>query len=138
MTGLLAGFLGKGPDIIDAFGNAIDKVTTTDEERAIADRLKSQMQVDINKIEAQHVSLFVAGWRPAIGWVCALGLGFTVIVGPLLTWFLQVVTILTQGNPVWLSLPSIRIPEDALMEVLLGMLGIAGLRTFEKYKGKTK
>jgi len=75
--GFIQKVLGKGPDLITAFGDAVDKVTTTDEERAIAANIRAEMQTEINKVEAQHTSLFIAGWRPAIGWVCVSGLALT-------------------------------------------------------------
>jgi len=124
MGKLLQAFIGKGPDLIDAFGSAIDKVSTTDEERGILENVKANMQVELNKIEAQHRSLFIAGWRPFIGWVCGIGLSFTFVVNPMIAWIFRV------DGP--------QVPIESLMELVLGMLGLAGLRTYEKYKGKTK
>ncbi len=86
-------------------------------------------QIDINKVEAAHSSLFVAGWRPFIGWVCGCGFAFTFIVKPyVFPWF-------------YADFPSLAlIPEmdGSLMELTMGMLGIAGLRSWEKNKGLTK
>ena len=66
---------------IDAVGNVLDKLFTSDEEKLdkqiLIERLRQQpvlAQVELNKVEAAHRTVFVAGWRPAIGWVCALGL----------------------------------------------------------------
>ncbi|MCJ8351163.1 3TM-type holin [Moritella sp.] len=68
---------------IDALGSAVDKIFTNDEERmqaqAVLDKIAQKpaiLQAEINKIEAQHRSLFVAGWLPEIGWVCTIGLAF--------------------------------------------------------------
>jgi len=122
--GLLSKLLGDGPGLVESIGDAIDKVTTTDDERAAAEIIKARLQVDLNKVEAQHRSLFISGWRPAIGWICALGLFFTFIANPLLVWIFNV------DGPA--------VPTESLMELVLGMLGLAGLRTYEKYKGKTK
>jgi hypothetical protein len=84
-------------------------------------------QIEINKIEAAHKSIFVAGWRPAIGWVCALSLGWHFLGYEAASWFVVV------GG--W----DVVIPKlgstDVLMELVLAMLGLAGFRTFEKFKG---
>ncbi len=86
-------------------------------------------QLEVNKAEAAHSSLFVAGWRPFIGWVCGAGFAFTYIVKPFIfPWFYA-------DFPQLAALPDI---DDGLMELTLGMLGIAGLRTWEKKRGLTK
>jgi hypothetical protein len=77
---------------------------------------------EVNKIEAASTDRFVSGWRPAVGWVCAGGFAYTVLLQPLLPW-------LFGGGP----LPDI--PTEVLMTLLLGMLGLGGLRTAEKIKG---
>ena len=119
------GLMGKllGGNVIEQIGNAIDKVTTTDEERAAAEIIKARLQTDLNAVEAQHRSLFIAGWRPAIGWICVLGLLIEFIINPILALAFGIVG------------PS---ANESLMELVLGMLGLAGLRTFEKYKGNSK
>ena len=75
-------------------------------------------QVDLNKVEAAHKSIFVAGWRPFVGWVCGLGLLYNVILAPFLD--------------IWLTVPEVK--TDLLYPVLLGMLGLGGMRSFEKVK----
>jgi hypothetical protein len=82
-------------------------------------------QLEINAKEAAHPSIWVAGWRPAVGWVGALGLFYSCIGQPVLSWLSS-----TQGWPVPPS-----VDTDLLWVVLSGMLGIGGLRTFEKTKG---
>jgi hypothetical protein len=82
-------------------------------------------QLEINAKEAAHPSMWVAGWRPAVGWVGALGLFYAAIGHPVLSWLSS-----TQGWPVPPS-----VDTDLLWVVLSGMLGIGGLRTFEKTKG---
>lgn len=86
-------------------------------------------QRDINKVEAASASLFVAGWRPAIGWICACALGFQYLLRPLLTW--------AQGLW-WPAAPMLPGLDDALWQLMFGMLGMGSLRTFEKGKGVTK
>jgi hypothetical protein len=87
-------------------------------------------QVEVNKAEAQHKSIFVAGWRPFIGWSCGFAMAYHFIVAPLI---LFGVGIYGAEIP---ELPAFDM--DSLMTVLLGMLGLGGLRTYEKQKGLTK
>lgn len=84
-------------------------------------------QSDINKIEAASSSVFVAGWRPYVGWICGTGLGLQVIVAPLFTWVSMLV-----GHPT--AFPKF---DDLLLQsTLAGMLGLGyGLRTLEKFNG---
>lgn len=85
-------------------------------------------QLEINAREAAHPSIFVAGWRPAFGWCGALGFVYATIAQPLLAWGAAV-----KG---WPEPPTLNL--DLLWVVVTGMLGIGGLRTFEKAKGVTK
>ena len=85
-------------------------------------------QIEVNAREAQHASIFVAGWRPFTGWVCAAGLAFATIGYPVLSWLARV-----RG---WPAPPTL--DTDVLMYVLGGLLGIGGLRSIEKIKGATK
>lgn len=82
-------------------------------------------QLEINAREAQHPSVFVAGWRPAFGWAGCAGFVYATIAQPLLAWYASVHTLPT---PPELNL-------DLLWVVITGMLGIGGLRTFEKSRG---
>ena len=90
---------------------------------------QQQGQVEINKAEATSAHLFVAGWRPFIGWVCGVALLYTYIVAPFWAWWL---TIYHPDRP----LPVL--PADNLYELVLAMLGLGGLRTFEKLRGVTR
>lgn len=83
-----------------------------------------ELQAEINKVEAQNRSMFVAGWRPFIGWICGLAFGFHYIVMPLLLAY-------TDIKPV-------EFDTNSLFTVLMGMLGLGGLRTYEKLKDKSK
>lgn len=83
-------------------------------------------QSDINKVEAANSSTFVAGWRPMIGWVCAVALGSQYILRPVIQWAFTV-----SGH----ALPSLPGIDDNLWQLMFGMLGMGGLRTFEKLKG---
>lgn len=86
-------------------------------------------QTEINKIEAAHPKIFVSGWRPFIGWVCGASLAYTYIVAPFWSWVLVL----------WypgVSLPAL--PTESLFELVLALLGLGGLRTYEKTKGVTR
>lgn len=116
---------------IDAIGNVLDKVFTSDEERlqaeAVLEKLRqhpAELQVELNKIEAGHRSVFVAGWRPFIGWTCGAGLSFVFLVNPVIQWF--------TGEP------GPAMPSDIMAELVIAMLGLGTLRTVEKLQGKTK
>ena len=83
-------------------------------------------QTDINKEEASNSSLFVSGWRPAIGWVCALALFYQYLLKPLSG---------TIASLVGVTLPPLPGLDDNLWQLMMGMLGMGGLRTFEKVQG---
>lgn len=83
-------------------------------------------QIKVNEAEAVHKSLFVAGWRPFIGWTCGAGIAWNFIAQPLLGWFIII----------WY--PDIEFPvldTGPLFGLVTAMLGLGGLRTFEKFKG---
>ena len=82
--------------------------------------------MDVNKAEAASPNAFTSGWRPAIGWVCGLALLFQYILRPMLMWFGVI------AGHQWPPLPGI---DDNLWQLMLGLLGLGGLRTFEKTKG---
>ena len=82
-------------------------------------------QVEVNKAEAEHQSIFVSGARPFIVWVCGFGMAYAAILHPLFAWIA-----LMNGAPTPPQLDS-----DVLMYVLGGILGLGGYRTFEKTKG---
>lgn len=83
-------------------------------------------QAQTNTEEASSRSLFIGGWRPAVGWSCAAAFCYAFIVAPFSTW----IATLT-GHPV--PLPTLDLSQ--MMPVLLGMLGLGGLRTYEKVRG---
>lgn len=84
-------------------------------------------QIEVNKAEAS-TDVFRGGWRPATGWICAFGLFYQFLIQPLLPW------IVTACGGTVLPLPSI--DNEALMVLLTGMLGLGGMRTVERLKGK--
>lgn len=92
-----------------------------------ADREMAKMQVDLNKVEAASGSFFRGGWRPAVGWTCVVGLLYQFVVMPILPW-----TIDAAGYAVK-PLPTL--DTGILITLLMGMLGLGGMRTFEKVRG---
>ena len=84
------------------------------------------LQTKINEIEAQHRTVFVAGWRPFIGWVCGIALAYNFVIRDLFIWLI---------NP---DIVPPALQMEHLMTVLLGMLGLGGLRTYEKINDKVK
>ena len=90
-------------------------------------------QIDVNKEEAKHASVFVAGGRPAILWVGAVSLGWTYVAHPIMTWLWAIL----QGVG-WIdaTLPPPPILDiEALMVLVGGVLGLGGFRSFEKVRG---
>ncbi len=84
-------------------------------------------QLDVNKIEAASSSLLVAGWRPMVGWVCAAGLAYAAILEPLARFVATVGFAYLGVFPV--------IDTEITLQILLALLGLGGMRTFEKFKG---
>ena len=99
---------------------------------ALADEMKqleavTSAQSDVDKVEAASGSVFIAGWRPFVGWVCGVGLAMSCIVSPLFTWASALC-----GHPT----PFPKLDDPLLQSTLAGMLGLGyGLRTYEKFKG---
>lgn len=139
---LLSRAIGIHPvaDPIRAAGEVFDGLFTSDEERLthqeVMERLRQQpylMQMLLNMQEAKHRTIWVAGWRPFIGWVGGVGLAWFVIIEPLLLWYVAI-----SGSDI--SVPMFQ-PEraDFLFNIMLAMLGInMAARTVEKVKGVTR
>jgi hypothetical protein len=104
--------------------NAIAFQLSTMAERHAQELAKAQ--IEVNKTEAAHRSLFVSGWRPAVGWTCCLGLASNYLLIPMANFALA------------LADSAIQVPVldiSTMMPVLMGMLGLGALRTTEKVKG---
>ena len=122
-----------GP-IIDAF---VKRIPDPNERARAKEEMETRMldamtglvqgQLEINKAEAQHGSIFVAGWRPGIGWICGVALGWNFIVQPIITWAAFATGYDLAGAPT--------LDTGELTTILLGMLGLGGLRTYEKRLG---
>jgi hypothetical protein len=122
---------------VQGVANVVDQFVETPDEKRAWETVKAKMaqepqlaQIEINKVEASHRSIFIAGWRPAIGWICAIAIAFNFIINPIIQW----ATCMTAAG--CLAGPDMQI--ETMMELVLGMLGLAGLRTFEKYTGRAK
>ena len=115
LIGPIAGLLDKF--IVDKDQrNALAHEISTMAERHAQELAKGQLAV--NKVEAAHKSLFVSGWRPAIGWICGFALMYSTILAPILG--------------IWFTVPPV--DSSLLTSVLMGMLGLGAMRTVEKTK----
>jgi|TARA_B100000497_G_scaffold45409_1_gene52588 hypothetical protein len=127
LIGPVTGLLDKFIEDKDQKAKLAHDIATMSEKHA---QELAKGQLEINKTEASHKSIFVAGWRPFIGWTCGIALAWHFVLAPV-TMFIC-------------AYLSVEIPElpnfdmGSLMTVLMGMLGLGGLRTYEKQKGITK
>ena len=131
---MLEALIGPVSNLLDQFVEDKDqKARLAHEIATMAERHaqeRAMAQVETNKVEAGHRSIFVAGWRPFIGWTCGISLAWHFVLSP-------VVVFVTA----WIGIEMPDLPTfdmDSLMTVLLGMLGLGGLRTFEKHKGLSR
>lgn len=129
MISIISSLVGPVAGILDKFIEDKDqKAALAHEIATLADKQAQEQimgQLQINKTEASHPSMFVAGWRPAVGWVCALAMLFNFLLIPFINLGLDV-----GGLDIQLDL----IDMQTMMPVLLGMLGLGGMRTAEKIK----
>lgn len=116
---------------ITAVGNVLDGLFTSKDEKLTHEEVRIRLaqqpdlaQIELNKIEATHRSIFVAGWRPFMGWVGGLGLANMFLINPWIQW------ITGETGP--------NLPEGIIMELIFALLGLGTLRTIEKIKGRTK
>ena len=123
--------------MIGPISSLLDKVIPDADERnrlaheiaTLAERQSHEIakaQIEVNEREADHQSLFVSGWRPAVGWICCIGLGCNYLFIPMANFVLVI------GDSS-VTVPALDLSE--MMPVLLGMLGLGGLRSWEKTRG---
>ena len=127
LIGPVTGLLDKFIEDKDQKAKLAHEIATMSQKHA---HELAQGQIEINKAEAASGSVFKGGWRPFIGWVCGIAFAYHFVFQPLLIFIIA-----TFG----VTLPAL--PEfdmSTLLPVLGGMLGLGGLRSFEKYKGVTK
>ena len=126
--------------IIPIIGSVLDKIIPDNNakeqakqqiEKALIDNAAqiNLTQAETNKIEASHRSIWVSGWRPFLGWCSGFGFAWVFVLSPVAQWVCALLGI-------HVVLPNLQ--TEVLMELTLAMLGLAGLRTWEKSKGLTK
>jgi len=116
--------------IASGIGTAVEKIGDAIRGHKVIDEVElqkilaslTQAQTEINKAEAQSSNMFVAGWRPFIGWICGCGLIWGVFIHPIWVWLSRLFSIVEPPE----------VQTAALITILLGMLGLGGLRTYEK------
>ena len=126
MLKFILGLLKGGDGRKSAAGNLAWEIREAIKGKELDPNELISIQTKINEIEAGHRTVFVAGWRPFIGWVCGVALAYNFVIRDLFIWITK-----TADAP-----PALQM--EHLMTVLLGMLGLGGLRTFEKVNDKTK
>lgn len=118
---------------VESVTSLVDELTLTKEERAEFLTRINEAQTEINKAESVHRTFFVAGWRPAIGWVCAVSLACFFIPQYIVGTFLWIKTCLDSN-----LITEYPVEDKGLFELVTALLGMAGIRTIEKLKGKAK
>ncbi len=130
---MLTALIGPVTGLLDKFIEDKDqKNKLAHEISTMAERHAQELakgQLEINKAEAQSRNIFVAGWRPFIGWTCGVAMAYNYVIHPIMIFVLAQLDYLV-------ALPALDLGE--MMPVLMGMLGLGGLRSFEKYKGISK
>ena len=116
LIGPVTGLLDKFIEDKDAKNALAHEIATLAEKQAHESALA---QLEVNKVEAAHKSLFVSGWRPAVGWSCCFALVYSTILAPILS--------------IWFTVPPV--DSSLLTTVLMGMLGLGAMRSAEKVKG---
>jgi hypothetical protein len=120
---MLQALIGPVSNLLDKFILDKDvKAKLSHEISTMAERHAQELakgQLEVNKVEAAHKSLFIAGWRPAVGWSCCFALVYSTILSPILG--------------IWVTVPPV--DSSLLTTVLMGMLGLGAMRTVEKTKG---
>lgn len=135
--GILTKILGGGlASPIEAVGKIIDDLHTSDEEKLTKEEILTRLaqkphlvQAEINKVEAQHRSIFVAGWRPFIGWVCGAALAWKYLFYDVAAW----IAIMADATP-----PPQLEGAATLTTLVMSLLGLGALRTVEKLGGRAK
>jgi len=124
---LVASLVGPVTGLLDKFIEDKDQKNVLAHEIATLAQKEAHknaaLQLEVNKIEAAHASIFVSGWRPALGWVCTLGMFGNFITIPFSNFVLALI-----GYDIVIPL----VPLETMMPVLMGMLGLGAMRSFEK------
>ena len=136
MLKIIGSLLGGKDGALKQVASVIDSIHTSEEEKLdkkiLMQRIQQKLaekQLDVNAKEAGHRSVFVSGWRPFIGWCGGFALAFEFILSPAVEWY---------SKFAGLNLTAPEIQTGPLLAIVTSMLGVAGLRSFEKSKGLTK
>ena len=136
MLKIIGGLLDGKDGALKQVASVIDSIHTSEEEKLdkkiLMQRIQQKLaekQLDVNVKEAGHRSIFVSGWRPFIGWCGGFALAFEFILSPAVEWY---------SKFAGLNLTAPEIQTGPLLAIVTSMLGVAGLRSFEKSKGLTK
>jgi len=131
LSKIFGGNAGAAVQGVTAVGNVLDNLFTSKDEKLSHEEVRIRLaqqpdmaQIELNKIEAAHRNIFVAGWRPFIGWVCGVGLVNMFLINPWIQWFT--------------GLEGPNLPENIIMELVFALLGLGTLRTIEKIQGRAK
>jgi len=126
LAGLLGGSVGQAAEGV---ASAINQFVETSEEKKAAEILLMKVQqepdkwqAEINKIEAGHSNMFISGWRPALGWLCAIALGWGWVLAPILEFIFPE-----------RKMPAIELGQA--VSLVMAMLGMGALRSYEKKSG---
>ena len=123
---ILSALIGPATSLLDkVIEDKDEKNRIAFELSTLAERHANELskgQLEVNKVEAAHKSLFVAGWRPSIGWCCSLGLLYHVLIAPI--------------AGIWVEVPEI--DPSLLMTTMTGMLGLGAMRSYEKTRGVSR
>ena len=125
-------------DLVGPVTGLLDKfIEDKDQKSALAHEIATMAQkhaqelamgqLEVNKVEAAHPSLFVAGWRPFLGWGLSFAMVWHFVIAPMITFVCAYTGMTIPVLPIF--------DMDSMLSVLFGMLGLGGLRTFEKLKG---
>jgi len=136
MLQVIGSLLGGKDGALKTIAKVVDEIHTSEDEKLdkkiLMQRIQQKLaekQLDVNKVEAGHRSIFVSGWRPAIGWVGGFALMFEFILSPSIEWY-------AKFSGLEITAPNIE--TGSLLAIVTSMLGVAGMRSFEKSKGLTK
>ena len=131
LSKVFGGNAGAAVQGVTAVGTIVDNLFTSKDEKLTHEEIRIRLaqqpdmaQIELNKIEAGHRNVFVAGWRPFMGWVGGFGLANMFLINPWIQWLTG-----TAGP---------NLPEGVIMELVFALLGLGTLRTIEKIQGKAK
>ena len=126
LTDSVVGIAGK---VLDKFIEDKDLKAKLQHEMDMQLHNANLAQIDVNKAEAASGSIFKGGWRPFVGWVCGVAMLYHFLLQPIIVFTLS-------ASGITFDLP--QFDMGSLMTILMGLLGLGGLRSFEKHKGITK